>query len=329
MKIILGLLIFILAFFVFPSKTAVNFPNPQVQENIIPQEISLITTGDVIPARSVNWKMTKYGNFAYPFLKTADILKSADLTLINLESPLIPDCPVTTEGMVFCGNQKFIEGLLFAGIDVANLANNHSLNWGKEGYEQTKNLLGQNNILVSNGNLSKKLIKGITFGFLGWNILDNPSVEEILSTIKAAKKSGVNFLIVSFHWGAEYQRFPDKNTISLARQAIDNGADLIVGNHPHWYQPIEIYQEKPIVYAHGNFIFDQEWSEQTKTGFIVKYTISQNKVKNMEILPIFISDYSQPEFLEGFEKEAILEDLKTIFISPPNNLGINPQKIIW
>ena len=294
----------------------------------LPQEkaITLITTGDVIPARSVNWKMTKYNDFTYPFQKTADFLKSADLALINLESPLTNPCPVTQEGMVFCGSQRFIEGLTFAGIDIVNLANNHTGNWGIKGLCQTVELLENNGILSSGlpSNFSCPSLpsnsfspssfltfKGITFGFLGYNILDKPDKEKILQDIRQTKTE-VDFLIVSFHWGAEYTHSPAPETIILAHKAISAGADLIAGNHPHWYQPIEIYKEKPIIYAHGNFIFDQEWSQETKTGFLAKFSIYQNKVIDLQIFPIFIHDYSQAYFLEGKGKEKILEDIKHI-----------------
>ena len=304
----------------------------------LPQEeiITLITTGDVIPARSVNWKMTVYNDFTYPFAETADFLKSTDLTLINLESPLTNPCPVTQEGMVFCGSQRFIEGLKFADIDIVNLANNHSFNWETQGLCQTVELLNTNGILPSGlppnfscPSLPSKpsspslflTLKGVTLGFLGYNILDNPDQAKILEDIHRAKfpqnpqnpqTPQTDFLIISFHWGAEYQRFPSQETTALAHQAIDAGADLIAGNHPHWYQPIEIYKEKPIIYAHGNFIFDQEWSKETKIGFLAKFSIYQKKVIDMQVFPIFIRDYSQAYFLEGEEREKILKEVKDI-----------------
>lgn len=276
--------------------------------------ITLITTGDVIPARTVNFKMTKYNNFKHPFEKTVDFLKSADLTLINLEAPLIKDCPVTNEGMIFCGNQRFIEGLEFADIDVVNLANNHTLNWGADGIKQTANLL-QNNQILSCGYPEDKLVvknlQGVKIGFLGWDLLDQYDEVKILNTIKESKK-GVDLLIVSFHWGAEYVSLPADWQRELAYKSIDAGADMIVGNHPHWIQPIEFYQDKLIIYAHGNFIFDQEWSQQTKTGVVAKHTFYENQLVDSQFYPIFISDYNQPAFLEGREKNTVLKRLKQI-----------------
>jgi poly-gamma-glutamate capsule biosynthesis protein CapA/YwtB (metallophosphatase superfamily) len=310
-----------------PENKAVFIPSFSLKEvfsadhswvNNLPKEktLTLITTGDVIPARSVNWKMTIDNDFTYPFKKTADFLKSADLTLINLESPLTNPCPITQEGMVFCGSQRFIEGLKFADIDVVNLANNHIFNWGEAGFKQTLNLLQKNGVLPSGSPLplAIKNIKGFNFGFLGYNILNNPNETQILEQIRQAK-SQVDFLVVSFHWGVEYQRYPARQTINLAHKSIDAGADLIDGNHPHWYQPIEIYKEKPIIYAQGNFIFDQEWSRETKIGFLAKHTIYKGKVVDLQIFPIFIHNYSQPIFPEENIKIEVLSDLKNISTS--------------
>ena len=277
------------------------------------QTLTLITTGDVIPARSVNYKMTIYNDFTHPFLKTASLLRQADLTLINLEAPLIPNCPITNEGMIFCGNQRFVEGLQFANIDVVNLANNHALNWGVEGLQETINLLQKQQITSCGfplNQISIKEVKNIKIGFLGWDFLPDFDPQETLTIIKQANNQ-VDLLIVSAHWGAEYQALPAASTRFLARQMIQAGADLVVGNHPHWIQPIEIYQDKIIFYAHANFIFDQEWSDQTKTGFVAQTTFYQKKIVDVQIFPVFISDYNQPELLEGEEKQAVLDQLQT------------------
>lgn len=288
------------------------------------QVVTIITTGDIIPARSVNYKMTQYNNFRYPFEKTADFLRQADITLINLESPLVKDCPVTQEGMIFCGNQQFIEGLKFAGVDVVNLANNHSLNYDIEGLNQTTDLLNSNGILVTgvlNNNLilkpsfaeasAGKQSNNLKVGFLGWNLLESFDDQEILEKIKESKAQ-VDLLIVSLHWGTEYTSFPAEWEKVLARAMIDNGADLIVGNHPHWIQPIEIYKNKLIIYAHGNFIFDQEWSRETKIGIVGKHIFYHKQLVDSQFFPVKISDYSQPQFLEDQNKQVVLSNLENI-----------------
>jgi len=215
--------------------------------------------------------------------------------------------------MIFCGRPDFVNGLLLADIDVVNLANNHSLNWGLEGINQTINLLNQNQIINCGFPINKPgfaSIKNTKIAFLGWNLLEEFNQEEILNTIKQVKKQS-NLIIVSLHWGTEYTSFPEAWQINLAHQIINAGADLIAGNHPHWIQSIEIYQQKLIIYSHGNFIFDQEWSQQTKTGILAKHTFYQNQLIDSQLFPVFIKDYSQPEILEEKEKQQILEEIKT------------------
>ena len=98
----------------------------------------------------------------------------------------------------------------------------------------------------------------------------------------------------------------------MAHLAIDSGADLIIGNHAHWIQPLEIYKDKLIMYAHGNFIFDQMWSQETREGVVGKYTFYNKKLVDVEYSPIQIDDYGQPHFVEGEQKERMLKNLHKI-----------------
>src|SRR3989344_6127377 len=136
---------------------------------------TIIATGDVIPARSVNYQTTIRNDYKWAFEKTSSFTNEADLTFINLETPLIKNCLVTEEGMTFCGTDKHIEGLKFAGVDVASLGNNHAGNYGKSGVDETTKLLSENGILVTGikGAVVKE-IRGIKFAFLGYNDISAP-----------------------------------------------------------------------------------------------------------------------------------------------------------
>lgn len=278
---------------------------------------TLVATGDVIPARSINYKAVTHHNFRWAFEKTADTLRSTDVTLINLETPLIANCQITVEGMQFCGDSRHIEGLLYAGIDVASLANNHAGDYGQEGILSTKKLLNDNGILFTGIAGPVFLDAGNTiFGFLGYN--DIPSrgpfvsyadVDKIKTEITEAKQKA-DLIVVSFHWGTEYTTRITERQKELAHTAVDAGADLVIGNHPHWIQPVEFYKGKLITYAHGNFIFDQMWSEETKKGVIGRYTFFDNKLIDVEFFPVYIQDYGQPSFITGGEKDKLLEQIK-------------------
>lgn len=277
----------------------------------------LIATGDIIPARVVNIQTTKLRNFKWPYEKTADVLSNADITFINLEAPLIKDCPLVNDGFKFCGNDKNIEGLLFSSVDVASLANNHAGNYGLDAINYTATLLNNNGILTTglNGPVYKD-VRGLKFAFLGYNDIGYKQEgiswadeTKIGADIAEAKKSA-DIVIVAFHWGVEYQDQPNNRQRYLGHFTIDAGADLVIGNHPHWIQPVEIYKGRLITYAHGNFVFDQEWSLKTKQGVIGRYTFYDKELVDVEYLPMLIENFGQPYFLEGIKKKSILKNMK-------------------
>lgn len=296
--------------------TSSIFSSNHIWVNDLPadQTISIITTGDVMPGRTVNAKMHQYQDFTHPFTQTAHQLAETDFTIINLESPLVPDCPVVSGGMTFCGDYRFIEGLKFAGVDAANLANNHINNYGQKGINQTISILENNQILPVGWPLNElkiATVKNTKIGLLGYDLLSGFDEKAILSTISASSKK-VDILVINLHWGIEYTHLPQQFQRDLAYRIIDEGADLVVGNHSHWFQPLEVYKEKLIVYSHGNFVFDQEWSEETKTGIIVKHTFYHNNQVDARVFPVYITDYHQPEFLTGQPAENILNQLNKL-----------------
>lgn len=294
----------------FPLSPIVNsrsyFPSfPKTQP-----QTTFVAVGDIMLGRYVNVKMLQYKDFRYPFLKTADILSSADITFGNLESPIVAKCPTTSVGMIFCGRPEAIEGLKFAGFDVLSLANNHILNYGQNGLEQTQNFLSQSNVLYSPlssskssgpGNPTVYQINNLTFGFLAFNLLDRALIfthdREKLSIAKIINDSAktVDILVVSLHWGNEYDKEPSAWQKDLAHQIIDSGAKIIIGHHPHVIQPTKEYHNGLIFYSLGNFVFDQPWSEETKKGEIAKIIFEGKNVKSYKLIPVYIKDSSQPQ----------------------------------
>lgn len=291
-------------------------PTKATIKNSNPGEYTLIATGDVIPSRSVNTKVVQLGDFEYPFKKTVNFLKSADIVFINLETPLFAHCKTTIEGMVFCGDEKNVEGLVYAGVTVASIGNNHAGNYGVEGINSTVDLLKQHNIEVTgNGQPAIVKVKDKKFGFLGYNDIgseeqgiawaDIPQIQKDVQTLKKQ----VDFVIVTFHWGIEYTLVPSSRQIELGHATIDAGADLVVGNHPHWVQGVEEYKGKLITYAHGNYVFDQMWSRETQEGVIGKYTFNNDGLIQVQYVPVII-DQLQPRFANQNEALEILNRMK-------------------
>jgi len=259
-------------------------------------------TGDNIPARSVNFLTTKSGDFTWAYKNIAEELKEADLTIVNLEAPLIKNCPLTNEGFTFCGDARNITGLSFAGIDVVGMANNHAGNYGKDGLSETIKNLDSVGILssgVEERQIAYKKIHNTQFAFLAFDAIPYSGAgvleakEDLMKKLILEARSQADFIVVQMHWGTEYTRSPNEYQKRMGRFLIDNGVDLVMGNHPHWVQDYEIYNGKYIFYALGNFIFDQEWSEKTKEGVIAKVTIRDKKVLNVEFIPVEIKNYGQ------------------------------------
>ncbi len=300
-------------------------------------EWTLVATGDVIPARSVNYQMTTRGDFLWPIRDIAPLLSGADLTIINLESPLVHQCPLTNTGMIFCGDQRFAEALSFAGVDVANLANNHLLNQGWEGIKETEQALHKSGIettgLTTEGTCihqayfcskkTVKTVKGMRIGVVGYTIVGKKVDQEALASDIAAFDNEVDVLVVAFHWGREYSRTPigePDDPRAVARLVVDHGADVVIGNHPHWIQGMEYYRDKPIFYALGNTVFDQEWSKETKEGIIAEIHFKGSRVGNVTMHPLRIADYGRATLLTGKEKEEILDifrDASSKLVSTP------------
>ena len=286
-EVILSFVAFISSFFATQRPVIQLYQAPPIKPTV-----TLVATGDVIPARLVNFKVAEIGDYSYPWLKMGDFLKKADLTVINLEAPLFSGCPVITTGFKFCGSDKHIAGLLFAGVDVASLANNHLGNYGQDGIDKTVRLLTENNIATGGA----IVVKNTRFYFLSYNDI-GARLDNFESEIAEAKRKN-DVVVVSVHWGTEYQDEPDKRQKDLAYRMVDAGADLILGNHPHWVQPAETYKGKLIKYAHGNFIFDQNWSKKTMEGEVGKYTFRDGKLIDAQFLPIQISPNFQPDFTQ-------------------------------
>ncbi len=281
---------------------------------------TLLATGDVIPARGVNYFATGRHDFLWPFRRTADYTKNADITLINLESPLFAGCPVDpNSGFKFCGDGRFVDGLTYMGAKVANLANNHTSNYGAEGITLTDNLLQQHGIKTSGlGPVAVVDVRGVKFGFIGFNgvgrAIDKVAVQ---ASIQRARQLA-DIVVVQFHWGKEYERQPmadphvptPDDPVAIGHAAVDWGADIVIGNHPHWYQGIEVYHDRLITYAHGNFVFDQMWSEETREGVIGTYTFYGTQLVAATWKAVRIYDYGQPVFMNAKDNATALQTME-------------------
>jgi poly-gamma-glutamate synthesis protein (capsule biosynthesis protein) len=309
-KIILSLLLFLLFWqiSVFFKEKEILSPSilspditPIATPTVIPTSIPLANVsfsllGDIGLGRYITSTSRSKNNFNWPFQEVSSFLQSYDFNLANLESPVIADCPEGKTGtFTFCGDDKFMP-FLKENKFIFNLNNNHILNYGQNGLQQTKNYLSEYQIPHFFDNFLYKEINGIKFGFLGFDFITYPQTDTnlVLEKIKNYN-SQVDWLIISIHWGNEYLPSPEKWRLDLAHQMIDAGADIIHGHHPHVLQSIEYYKGKPIYYSLGNFVFDQNWSKKTSIGEIVVVTLNKKEIIKEFRHPYTIKFNSQPQ----------------------------------
>jgi Putative enzyme of poly-gamma-glutamate biosynthesis (capsule formation) len=305
-----------------PLTTADVFPPRDLsQYHLDPSHIrTVIATGDVIPARHTDYIIRNMGNnFEYAVDATKDITSAADITVINLEAPLIDGCPEEAgETFTFCGQPGFTAALQDAGVDVATLENNHIGNYASDGITETEQHLDAAGIKWADRSTPAIVtVRGLKFGFLAFNGVGESVDRVAMKAQIEALRPQVDVLSVAFHWGMEYVPVPqpapgiaDDDPVELAHAAIDDGADLIIGNHPHWIQGVEVYKGKFITYAHGNFIFDQEWSYETTVGVIGKYTFYDNTLIGVDFTPVLIQNYAQPVPMTGDQRQQTLDIMK-------------------
>jgi len=205
------------------------------------------------------------------------------------------------------------------GAKVVNLANNHLTNYGAAGVSSTVQLLDQNGILNSGlGPVAVIDVRGIKFGFIGFNGVGRAIDQAALKDGIARARQLADIVVVQFHWGKEYERQPmadrgvptPDDPVVIGHEAIDWGADIVIGNHPHWYQGIEVYHGKLITYAHGNFIFDQMWSEETREGVIGTYTFYGTRLVAASWKAVRIYDYGQPVFMNPNDNSTALTTME-------------------
>lgn len=258
---------------------------------------TFLAVGDINLSRNVAAAIQKSGNPNLPFENMADYLKSADFNFGNLESPFSSTSPIIGgHSLVFGAPADYINSLINYNFKILNLANNHAFDQGLKGLTFTKQYLETLGIRATGVGSSPDEAwapavieqNGIKICFIGASyasINDGGKTEnDYVARMDDKKnlkssilnlKSACDFIIASMHAGTEYTRQPNSAQINFARAAIDAGADMVIGAHPHWVQTIEKYHNKYIFYSLGNFIFDQAFSQDVKEGLALKMTISK------------------------------------------------------
>lgn len=302
------------------------------------QEVNFITVGDIMLSRLVARRAEKANDPYWMWKNIRDFMTQSDFNIWNLESPT-NGTPLYSyeETMIFNAPPKLIETLSVMNFLLLNLANNHALDQGETWLKITQKLLREKGMIqVGTGeNLQEawtpRIVEknGIKIAFISASYASinddgtttNEYVARIQHTQKLRKsietaKKEADYTIVIMHAGSEYTRTPTPLQQKFARTAIDSGADMVIGGHPHWTQWIEKYGDKYIFYSLGNFIFDQDFSYETKTGLALQVFLTKTdaitKLDRVELHPITIENYGQPRLLSWEAKKRALNDIGQI-----------------
>ncbi|MCF7906655.1 CapA family protein [Patescibacteria group bacterium] len=302
---------------------------------VLTKKWSFLTVGDIMLSRMVDYKMKENSDllYDYPYSDIKDLI-DADINFANLETPLIDGDPVPSGTMTFRADLENASSLKKAGFNLLSLANNHTGNKGETGFLKTFETLENENInFIGAGiNIEESYagkiidVSGLKIGFLAYvddmftHISQKPGIDspgsssmqdsDLEKDIENIKNKGAEYVIISMHSGHEYHATPNWYQEAFTKEAIDFGADLIIGHHPHVIQTVEKYNDKYIFYSLGNFIFDQMWSEETKQGLIVKFYFNEFDIEKIRLIPVMIENYAKPRVADYEESKIILDRLQ-------------------
>lgn len=266
-----------------------------------------------------------YENYGadYFMANVKSIFSKDDLTIANFEGTLTESTEREDKQFAFKAPASYANILTAGSVEAVNTANNHSHDYGEESFNDTLKALDTANILhFGYDETAVTEVKGVKVGLVGiYELNDHLGREEQLKqNIAKVKQDGAQLIVVIFHWGNEKEEVPDENQKTLGHLAIDEGADLVCGHHPHVLQEIEEYKGKNIVYSLGNFCFGGNAypSDMDTIIFQQTFTIDQNGVKDdnaTNIIPCSISsdsDYNnyQPTPAEGEEATRIMQKIQ-------------------
>ena len=269
----------------------------------------LIFAGDVMFSRDVRRQILQSGDAALPFRKIAPLFAASDIAFVNLESPFLDNGPYLEGGLVFHADPKMIRGLQLAHIAVASTANNHARDCGSEGVEFTVNWLRLHGIEPVGSGLNEEqahhgvvlLRNGVRFGFLAYTFdQNNGNWKDVDARIALANvdvmrrdvekmRSRADVVIVSMHHGIEYTAKPSAAQTTFAHSAIDAGASLVIGHHPHVVEPTEQYHGGEIFYSLGNFVFDQYQRVATQHGEVIQVSFVGRQILATHTMQILIT----------------------------------------
>ena len=303
------------------------------QQDAAPDPITLTVTfaGDCTLGSDVNFDgsrsfNTKYGEVedpAYFLQNVAELFGADDLTVVNMEGVLTEGGERADKEFAFRGKPEYSKILSSASVEAASMANNHSKDYGEESYNDTIEALEGDNVQTFGyDRIAYMDVKGVKVALIGAYFPEDSdeNQKEMTDNIAKARSEGAQLVLVYAHWGVERDYKPSEDQLKMGRVAIDSGADLVVGSHPHVIQGYEVYEGRYIVYSLGNFCFGGNSNPEDKDCMLFQqtFTVTGDEVaKNDDVNFIACSVSSesdrntyQPTIAEGDEKARIDEKIQ-------------------
>ena len=339
-QIIWSLILFVMVFFsanvvfnlgstfvskTFVSKTAMVLSSEnQINSEIITEpNIKLAFVGDIMLDRGVRYMVNKNfaGDYSQLFSNVKKQLQSYDLLFGNLEGPVSDKGSDFGSLYSFRMDPQVIPVLKDTGFDIFSVTNNHSFNWGRLAFEDTLARLSDAGIIYVGGGMTGSeayqekimVIKGVKVAFLAFSefkdggVSSNSTNSGIATISEKAIQEGVynakmkaDLVVVSYHFGEEYQTMPNQFQRDYAKLAIDSGADLVIGHHPHVVETLEQYKNAYIIYSLGNFVFDQYFSLETMWGGLLEVEANPNTklIEKVTLKKVSLNKMYQIESIE-------------------------------
>ena len=278
------------------------------------QPVTLLFAGDIMLSRSVGDSMNAKHDWTWPFARIASVTASADLAFANLETTVSTRGVKNGCGFCFRADPNAVAGLVSAGFDVLSVANNHIWDFGPQAFADTLGYLAVSDISAVGGGRNDveartpvvRTVRGARIAYLAYTDLLPASAgalasrsganiwdEQLMKEDVALARSMADVVVVSFHTGTEYEIMHNATQERIYHAIIDAGADLVVGTHPHVVQDVERYNGKWIAYSLGNFVFDQNWSDETRKGLMLSATVEKGRITDVSQIPVDISKHYQ------------------------------------
>ena len=263
--------------------------------------------------------------YGWPFSLVKDVLAADDLTVANLEVVFTTRTQHTGKLYNLVADADHVNALTAGSIELVNTVNNHCMDFGSAGYQDTLDTLdaagvahfGSINIGRENApdQLRVQDVNGIRFSFIGFSYPQEADQKRIATRIATLREQGCDVVVVSLHWGRETHPTPTVGQMNYAKRIIDAGADVIWGHHPHVLQPIQFYQGKPILYSTGNFTFGTMSNVDPATGiFQLTYEKEEGLVQLASLSVVPCQTQRSPDFrpfvlTEEAQRQAVFSKL--------------------